>query len=57
MLLVLLDERFEPIEIWEAGRPAIAAAIEAPGSKARNERGTLAVSKFKSIGRRVWPGA
>jgi hypothetical protein len=27
----------------------------AGGSKARNERGALAISKFKSIGRRVWP--
>ncbi len=57
VLLVLLDERFEPMEIWQAGRRAVTTAIKAPGSKARNERGALAVSRFKSIGRRVWPAA
>ncbi|MCI0431549.1 MAG: hypothetical protein L0210_13545 [Rhodospirillales bacterium] len=55
VLLVLLDDQFRPFEIHEAGRAAIEEALQAPGSKARNERGALAVSKFKSIGRRVWP--
>jgi hypothetical protein len=55
VLLVLLDERFEVIEMWEAERPAVERAILAPGSKARNERGALAVTKFKSIGTKVWP--
>ena len=54
VLLVLMDEEFEPQQIFEAERPEITAALEEPGSKARNERGALAVSKFKSIGRRVW---
>jgi hypothetical protein len=57
VLLVLLDENFEATAIYEAGRPEITAALLAPGSVARNERGALAVSKFKSIGRRVWPPA
>jgi hypothetical protein len=55
VLLVLLDEQFRPTEIWAAERPVIIKAIQAPGSRARNERGALAVSKFKSIGRLVWP--
>lgn len=55
VLLVLLDDRFEVIEMWEADRHLIEAAILAPGSKARNERGALAVTKFKSIGTKVWP--
>ena len=55
--LVLLDERYEAIEIWEAPRDAVEARITAPGSKARNERGSLGISQFKSIARRVWPGA
>ena len=54
VLLVLLDESFNATEIFEADRAAIIAALSAPGSKARNERGALAVSKFKSIGRCVW---
>jgi hypothetical protein len=55
VLLVLLDQRFEVFEMWEAGRPAVEKAILAPGSKARNKRGALSVGKFKQIGIRVWP--
>ncbi len=54
VLLVLLDENFDAFEIHEADRAAVIAALSAPGSKARNERGALAVSKFKSIGQEVW---
>ena len=54
VLLVLLDGELEPTAIYEAGRAEIERALVAPGSKARNERGALSVSKFKSIGRRVW---
>ena len=54
-LLVLLDEHLDTTAIYEAPRAAIAAALRAPGSRARNERGALGVNKFKSIGRRVWP--
>jgi hypothetical protein len=54
VLLVLMDEEFEPLQIFEADRPQITAALAEPGSKARNERGALAVNKFKSIGRQVW---
>jgi len=54
IVLVLLDPDFEPFEIYEAGRPEIEQALTAPGSRARNERGQLAISKFKSVGRLVW---
>lgn len=54
VLLVLLDSDFEAMEIFEADRAAVVAAITAPGSKARNERGALAVQHFKRIGRSVW---
>jgi hypothetical protein len=54
VLLVLLDENFDAVEIYEAERIPIVAALTAPGSKARNERGALAVSKFKSIGGLRW---
>jgi hypothetical protein len=54
VLLVLLDGDFEPTEIYEADRLPIIAVLEGPGSKARTERGAMAVSKFKAIGRRVW---
>ena len=57
VLLVLLDQRYAPTAIYEGDRPAIADALLKPGSKARNERGQLSVSKFKSIGREIWPNS
>ena len=55
VLLILLDEYFEPRVIYEAERAAIEAALLKPGSRARNERGALAVAQFRAIGRKVWP--
>lgn len=55
VLMVLLDSDFNATEIWEADRLAVFAALDAPGSRARNERGALDVRKFKQIGRRRWP--
>jgi hypothetical protein len=54
VLLVLLDENFDAFEIHEAERIDVLAALSAPGSKARNERGALGVTKFKSIGKVRW---
>jgi len=54
VLMVILDHNFDAVEIYEAERPAVVAALTAPGSKARNDRGTLSVSKFKSIGQLRW---
>mgnify|MGYP000379146101 CR=1 FL=1 len=54
VLLVLLDEDLEVECMYEAERSDIEKALRAPGSKARNERGALAVSKFKAIGHEAW---
>lgn len=54
VLLVLLDEKFDAVVIYEAERKAVVKALTMPGSKARNERGALSVSKFRSIGRVRW---
>lgn len=54
VMLVLLDERFDPLAIFETDRASLEAALMKPGSKARNERGALSVSKFKSIGAQIW---
>jgi hypothetical protein len=54
VLLVLLDEDFEATAIYEADRSAVIEALTAPGSKARNERGALSISKFRSIARPRW---
>lgn len=48
VLLVMLDDDFEPTAIYEANRHRVSKALLAPGSKARNERGALSVSKFVS---------
>ena len=55
VVLILLDERFQPQAIYEADREPIQAALMKPGSKARNERGSLAISQFQALGRQVWP--
>ncbi|MYF06734.1 MAG: hypothetical protein F4233_02405 [Rhodospirillaceae bacterium] len=55
VLLVLMDESFQTLGIWKAERNAVIKALNAPGSKARNERGSLSVSKFKRIGKQIWP--
>lgn len=54
VLLVLLNENFDAIEIYESDRSAVLAALAAPGSKARNERGALPITKFKAIGQLRW---
>ena len=54
ILLVLLNEFFEPFEIHEASRMIVEETLKVPGSKARNERGALGVRKFKSIAKVVW---
>jgi hypothetical protein len=54
VLMVLLDENFDATEIHEAQRAAVLAALSAPGSKARNERGALSLNKFKAIGKLRW---
>ena len=54
VMLILLDELFEPRVIYEAEREAIVMALTKPGSRARNERGSLDVAQFRAIGRKVW---
>jgi hypothetical protein len=54
VLLVLMDRDLNATEIYEADRAPVVAALTAPGSRSRNERGALGVAKFKQIGRRVW---
>jgi hypothetical protein len=57
VLLVILSADFETIAVYEAPRALVIAAIEKPGSKARNERHALSVQQFRSISKRVWPPA
>lgn len=56
VLLVLLDKStFDAVEIWRAERASVKARLAAPGSRARNERGQMGISQFKSIAERIWP--
>ncbi|MGD0856915.1 MAG: hypothetical protein ABSA18_14115 [Dehalococcoidia bacterium] len=54
VMLVLIDIDFKPIVIYEAPRADIVRELKKPGSKARNERGALSISKFKAIASIVW---
>ena len=55
-LVVLLDRlTLDVLEIWEATEAAVQARLTAPGSKSRNERGSMGLSQFKSIAHKVWP--
>lgn len=56
-LMVLLDEHFEATGIWEASRRKLEQALNEPGSRARNERRQLSVTKFKKIGDQIWAPA
>lgn len=54
VLLVLLDAEFNAFAMYEASRAAVVAALERPGSKARNERGSLGIRQFMAISTLCW---
>ena len=54
VLLVLLDSEFNAFAMYEASRAMVEAALTLPGSKARNERGALAIRQFMSIANLRW---
>jgi hypothetical protein len=53
VVLVLMDEDYEPYEIYEAERDDILEYIE-KSSSSRAKRGAMSVARFKIIGRLVW---
>ncbi len=50
-LLAVMTREFEILEIWEANRSDVDRELNRPGSKGRNERRMLPLSKFMEIGR------
>jgi hypothetical protein len=54
VLLVLMDEDYEPFEIYEAERGEVLDAMAAGDNNRRNKRGALSISKFKNISELVW---
>ena len=55
ILLTILNSDFNPIAIYEAKRKTVLKELKKPGSKGRNERGQLSVSRFKTIAKQIWP--
>lgn len=54
LMLVLMDERFEPCHIYEVARPVIEAWCSGTQGKRRNRRGAMSVAKFKNIAQLAW---
>lgn len=53
VMLVLMDDSYEPVEIYEAEREDVLEALD-KSSGARSKRGALSVARFKIIGHLVW---
>ncbi len=53
VLLVLMDESYEPYEIYEGERDEVLNAVDKTSSN-RSKRGAVSVARFKAIARLVW---
>ncbi len=53
VVLVLMDEEYEPYEIYEAEREDILEYVGG-SSSSRSKRGAMSVARFKIIGRLAW---
>lgn len=53
VILSLMDNEFEPLEMYQASRNEILEAMSA-SSNNRNKRGAISIAKFKIIGQLVW---
>lgn len=53
VVLVLMDDNYEPYELYEADRDDLLDFME-KSSSGRARRGALSVARFKIIGRLVW---
>ena len=53
VVLVLMDEEYQPYEIYEAERGELLEYI-GKSSSGRSKRGALSVARFKIIGRLAW---
>ncbi len=51
LVVVLMDQHYEPFEIYEVARPVVEAALEDRGSR---KKGTLSVPRIRIIGRLAW---
>jgi hypothetical protein len=53
VVLVLMDEEYEPYEIYEADRTDLEDCV-GTSSESRSRRGAMSVARFKIIGRLAW---
>lgn len=53
VVLVLMDEDYEPYEIYQALREDLVEAVDA-SSSSRARRGAMSVARFKVVGELVW---
>ena len=53
VILSLMDDEFEPLEMYQASREEIIDAVQDANTQ-RKKRGALSVAKFKIIGKLVW---
>jgi hypothetical protein len=54
LLALLNQETLDLVEIWQTSRELVQPRLEAPGSRARNERGSLGITQFISIAEEIW---
>ena len=53
VILSLMDDKFEPLEMYQASREEIIEVVQDANTQ-RKKRGALSVAKFKIIGKLVW---
>jgi len=54
VMLVMMNEEYEPIEIYEAERAELLDDLEDTANSKRKKRGAMTVAKFKNLGKLVW---
>ena len=54
VVLVLMNDNYEPVTIYEADRDVLIEAMEENKSSKRNKRGAMSLAKFKIISNIVW---
>lgn len=54
VVLVIMDENYEAVELYEASREEIENAMDESASSSRKKRGAMTVARFKIISRLVW---
>ncbi|MDH5546015.1 MAG: hypothetical protein OEZ43_10505 [Gammaproteobacteria bacterium] len=54
IVLVIMDEEYEPVEIFECARSVVEKSLDESKSSKRNKRGAMSLAKFKIVSDLVW---